>query len=67
MTDRIYATYKPTIAPESYHIGINYERRDVDGKIIMHRIIDAPPPLDDDLRGFYRDDPVQPWFVQRQR
>jgi hypothetical protein len=43
MTDRIYATYKPTIAPESYHIGINYERRDVDGKIIMHRIIDAGP------------------------
>jgi hypothetical protein len=27
----------------------------------------APPPLDDGLRGFYRDDPVQPWFVQRQR
>jgi hypothetical protein len=26
----------------------------------------APPP-DDQLRGFYRDDPVQPWFVQRQR
>jgi hypothetical protein len=26
-----------------------------------------PPPLDDGLRGFYRDDPVQPWFVQRQR
>jgi hypothetical protein len=27
----------------------------------------VPPPLDDQLRGFYRDDPVQPWFVQRQR
>jgi hypothetical protein len=27
----------------------------------------APPPLDDQLRGFYRDDPMQPWFVQRQR
>lgn len=27
----------------------------------------APPPLDDHLRGFYRDDPMQPWFVQRQR
>jgi hypothetical protein len=27
----------------------------------------APPPLDHQLRGFYRDDPVQPWFVQRQR
>jgi len=27
----------------------------------------APPPLDDELRSFYRDDPVQPWFVQRQR
>ncbi|HWE06417.1 MAG TPA: hypothetical protein VG274_06895 [Rhizomicrobium sp.] len=25
------------------------------------------PPLDDQLRGFYRDDPVQPWFVQRPR
>jgi hypothetical protein len=27
----------------------------------------ASPPLDDQLRGFYRDDPLQPWFVQRQR
>ena len=27
----------------------------------------APPPLDDRLRGFYRDNPMQPWFVQRQR
>jgi hypothetical protein len=25
------------------------------------------PPPDDGLRGFYRDDPVQPWFVQGQR
>jgi hypothetical protein len=23
------------------------------------------PPLDDPLRGFYRDDPVQPWLVRR--
>jgi hypothetical protein len=43
MTDRIYVTYKPTIAPESYHVEINYERRDADGKLIMHRIIDAGP------------------------
>jgi hypothetical protein len=27
----------------------------------------APLPLDDQLRGFYRDDPVQPWFAQPQR
>jgi hypothetical protein len=27
----------------------------------------ASPPPDDQLRGFYRDDPLQPWFVQRQR
>jgi hypothetical protein len=27
----------------------------------------APPPLDDELRGFYRDDPMQPWFLQGQR
>ena len=27
----------------------------------------APPPLDDQLRGFYRDDPLQPWFVQGSR
>jgi hypothetical protein len=27
----------------------------------------APPPLDDQLRGFYRDDPLQPWLVRRQR
>lgn len=25
----------------------------------------APPPQDDRLRGFYRDDPVQPWFARR--
>jgi hypothetical protein len=27
----------------------------------------APPPLDDRLSGYYRDDPVQPWFAQLQR
>src|SRR5258708_16292802 len=27
----------------------------------------APPPLDEGLRGFYRDDPVQPWFVRGRR
>jgi hypothetical protein len=27
----------------------------------------APPPIDDQLRGFYRDDPMQPWFVRRRR
>jgi hypothetical protein len=27
----------------------------------------ASPPLDDVLRSFYRDDPVQPWFVQGRR
>lgn len=27
----------------------------------------TPTPLDDGLRGFYRDDAEQPWFVQRQR
>jgi hypothetical protein len=25
------------------------------------------PPLDEQLRGFYRDDPIRPWFVQRRR
>jgi hypothetical protein len=25
------------------------------------------PPLDNNLPGFYRDDPLQPWFVQRLR
>lgn len=25
----------------------------------------APPPQDDELRGYYRDDPTQPWFVPR--
>jgi hypothetical protein len=25
------------------------------------------PPLDDPLPGFYRDDPVQPWTLQRRR
>jgi hypothetical protein len=50
MTDRIYVTYKPTIAPESYHIEINYERRGADGKVISHWIIDAGPE-DDGLIG----------------
>jgi hypothetical protein len=27
----------------------------------------VPPPLDEQLRGFYRDDPIRPWFVQRRR
>jgi hypothetical protein len=27
----------------------------------------APPPLDGQPRGFYRDGPIKPWFVQRQR
>lgn len=27
----------------------------------------APPPMDGELRRFYRDDPAQRWFVQRQR
>lgn len=27
----------------------------------------AQPPLDDGLRGFYRDDPRQPWFVRGRR
>ena len=27
----------------------------------------ALPPLDDGLRAFYRDDPLQPWFVQGRR
>jgi len=27
----------------------------------------APSPLDDQLRGFYRDDPRQPWLVWQQR
>jgi hypothetical protein len=27
----------------------------------------APPPMDEQLREFYRDDQAQPWFVQRQR
>ena len=27
----------------------------------------APPPQDDELRRFYRDDPVQPWTLQRRR
>jgi hypothetical protein len=27
----------------------------------------APPPQDDELRAFYRDDPAQPWTLQRWR
>jgi hypothetical protein len=27
----------------------------------------APPPQGDELRAFYRDDPVQPWTLQRWR
>ncbi len=31
---------------------------------LQHPTQFAPPPLDDGRRGFYRDDPQQPWFVQ---
>jgi hypothetical protein len=27
----------------------------------------APPEQDDELRAFYRDDPAQPWTLQRRR
>jgi hypothetical protein len=41
MPDRIYVTYKPTIAPESYHTAVHYERTDAAGNIIEHRVLEA--------------------------
>jgi hypothetical protein len=95
MTDRIYATYKPTIAPESRSIAGQPQASVFDtgapdaplspsddtsfsggllGRLIALAGLDpqnlkqpAPPPLDDQLRGFYRDGPAQPWFAQLQR
>jgi hypothetical protein len=52
MTDRIYVTYKPTIAPESYHIAIHYERTDSSGNVILHRAIDGGPQFDRTLSAF---------------
>jgi len=43
MPDRIYVTYSPTIALESYHTAIHYERTDAVGNLLEHTIIDATP------------------------
>jgi hypothetical protein len=37
------------------------------GGVTSQNSTQPAPSLDDCLRGFYRDDPLQPWFVQRQR
>jgi len=33
----------------------------------QHPTQPVPSPLDGQLRGFYRDDPLQPWLLRRQR
>jgi hypothetical protein len=43
MLDRIYATYTPTIAPGAFHTAIHYKRRDADGNLLDHTIIEATP------------------------
>jgi hypothetical protein len=43
MTDRIYVTYTPTTAPESYHTTIHYERTDPAGNVVKHVVIEAQP------------------------
>ena len=42
MSEKIYVTYFPTTAPESYHTAIPYERRDAAGNLV-HTTIDATP------------------------
>jgi hypothetical protein len=43
MPDRIYVTFTPTTAPESYHTAIHYERTDDAGKVVDHQVIEAKP------------------------
>jgi hypothetical protein len=47
--DRIYATYTPTTAPGTFHTAIHYERRDKDGNLLDHTIIEAKPENYDQL------------------
>lgn len=41
MADRIYVTYTPTGAPESFHTAIHFERTDHAGNVIQHDVIEA--------------------------
>src|SRR4051812_6962339 len=49
MPDRIYVTYSPTTAPESYHAAIHYERTDAAGTVTQHVVIEARPQKLDQL------------------
>jgi hypothetical protein len=49
MPDGIYATYTPTMVPGAFHTTIHYERRDTDGKLLDHTVIEAKPDRYDQL------------------
>jgi hypothetical protein len=51
MPDRIYVTYSPTTAPESYHAAIHYERTDASGNVTQHLVIEAKPSRYDQLNA----------------
>lgn len=43
MPDRIYVTYTPTNFPGAFHTAIHYQRRDSNGKLISHSVIEVQP------------------------
>lgn len=43
MRDKIYVTYTPTSFPDAFHTAVHYERRDADGKLVKHYIIEVQP------------------------
>jgi hypothetical protein len=43
MPDRIYVTYTPTTFPGAFHTAIHYERKDAQGRLIGHFVIEVQP------------------------
>jgi len=74
MPERIFLTYTNASAPAAPLVpaGDSNLSGGLPGRLAALMGIDplnpdqfAPPPQDDELRGYYRDDPTQPWFVRR--
>lgn len=43
MPDKNYVTYTPTTFPDAFHTAIHYERRDADGRLLSHSIVEVQP------------------------
>lgn len=43
MPDKIYVTYTPTSFPDAFHTAIHYERRDADGGLVKHFMVEVQP------------------------